>query len=629
MRTVVSRFLLFALVGVGIVAAVRLGGGASGVVAFEGVKAEQLRHRAFDLDAPGRFAIDAAGSYEEVATEASDTTMAATAWIVRRADDAVVWRMHPPRPERGTLVSVRDTISLDAGTYDVYFASFGDPLVRAPGPRDGSLRERIRAALSRGGRAWLGDAGRWRFILTGLDDPARSAVTRSDEGRLDDPEAADSALVWTAQGVRSRQRRHRLVQVTEPVRVRVRALSEVTDGVVADVASIVRLGQSDTVWTFRPAASVWAGGSLKNRLLVDEVDLMPGLYRLAYEADRSHAYDDWEANPPFTPWAWGMTVRSLGPAGAVVALDPTSLDLPRIAGFDCVGSDEEREAVFTLPEQTDVLVVAVGEVTSGSRYDYGGLDRLDGDDDDWDEVWEMERKGLDPAGGADKNRRAVEALSLEPGTYRLRYETDGSHDCGDGYNDGGGPDQPFWGAALYALDPAFDLDTVVHRAEPAVDLGYTPPGPLLARIDSVGDDAQRRETFTLDEPGEVFIVAAGEVSESSRYDYGTIRDASGQVVWEMTWTNTVAGGGVSRNRRFEGRRSLPAGRYTVEYVTDSSVSFGEYSSDGPDDPTLWGVRVYRVEKVSEAAPPPPPPAPPAPPADVPEAEAPEAPTVTA
>ncbi|MEM1115937.1 MAG: hypothetical protein AAF845_13245 [Bacteroidota bacterium] len=623
MRTAVSRLLLVALVGVGIAAAVRLGGGASGVIAFDGVKAEELRHRALDLDAPGRFAIDAAGSFEEVATEASDTTMAATAWIVRRADDAVVWRMRPPRPERGTLVSVRDTVTLGAGIYDVYFASFGDPLVRAPGPRDGSLRERLRSALSRGGRAWLGDSGRWRFILSGLDAPARAAVTRSDEGRLHTSSEVDSALVWAAYEVRSRQRRQRLVQVTDSVRVRVRVFTEVTDGVVADPASIVRLGDGDTLWTVRPEAGVWAGGSLKNRRLTEEVALAPGLYRLAYEADRSHAYRDWEANPPFLPWAWGMEIRSLGPPGAVVPIDPAALDLPRITGFNCVGPDEEREDMFIVQEAADVLVVAVGEVTGGSRYDYGGLDRLD--EHDWDEVWEMERRGLDRAGGADKNRRDVEALSLEPGTYRLRYETDGSHDCVSGYNNGGGPDEPFWGAALYALDPSFDLDAVIRVAAPTPGARYEPPGPSLARIDSVGNNENRRTTFVLDEPGEVFVVAAGEISESSRYDYATLRDDAGRVVWEMTRRNTAHAGGSLRNRRFEGRLALPAGRYTVEYQTDGSVAFGDYATDGPTDPTLWGVRVYLVEKIPEAdAVPDAPSAPPEPPS----LPAPEAETVT-
>lgn len=613
MRTFLSRLLLLALLGVSIVAAVRLGGSRAGaVVAFDGVGAERLEWEGFALDAPGTFAIDAAGSFEEPGTDASDTTLAAYAWIARRSDGAVVWRLRAPRPERGTFVAVRDTIALPAGEYEAFFASFGDPLVRDPGPRDGSLRERIRSALSRGGRAWMGDAGRWRFILTGVDDGGRAARST---GRLEGGEDAppDTALVWRAHRVENQDRRETLVQVTAPVRVRVRALSEVAEGVVADVGSITRLGPRDTVWTLGPGGR-WAGGSLKNRVLEDEVALEPGLYRIAYETDRSHAYGGWEANPPFAPWQWGLEVRSLGPAGAIVPLEPSTLDLPRITGFDCVGPDNRREAVFTLPAPTDVLVVSVGEVTSGSRYDYGGLDR--DDDGDWDEVWEMQKRGLDAAGGASKNRRAIDVLSLEAGTYRLWYETDGSHDCESGYNSGGGPSEPLWGAVVYALDPAFDVGAVQRSAPRSPGLSAAVPvprGPLLARIDSVGDDERRTASFTLDAPREVLVVAAGEISSSARYDYGTITDAAGRTVWDMTWANTVHGGGTSLNRRYEGVVALPAGTYTVRYRTDGSRSFGEDVTDGPDDPSLWGVRVFLADGDVEGGAPPAPPKPPPPP----------------
>ncbi|PAP76887.1 hypothetical protein [Rubrivirga marina] len=620
MRTVLSRLFLVGLLGVAIFAVIRFADGTGrAVVDLTSPDVDDLEHEAFRIDAPGTFAVDAAGSYEEVSGGPSDTTLAAYGWLVRRSDGAIVWKLSGRRPERGTLVTVNDTIRLGPGTYDAYFTAYGDPLVRQPGPRDGSLGERIRAFLSRGGRSWVGDAGRWRLILRGLDAPAREAET----GGLGDPAEADapedSTFLWQALGVRSRQRREEILHVTAPARVAVRTVTEITDGVVADRASIVRLGGRDTVWTV-PARGTWAGGSLKNRIVEDEVELQPGLYRVAFEADRSHAYGDWTANPPLVPWSWGVSVRRATPDQAVARLDPSALDLPQIAAFDCVGSDQELEAVFTTAQPLDVLLVAVGEITSGSRYDYATLE-VEGEDGDWDEVWEM-RDDLEPAGGDDKNKRATAALSLDPGTYRLLYETDGSHDCSDGYNGGGGPDEPLWGAVLYALDPDLDVASldvqVVEPSEPVSSggaLALPDAGRLLARIDSVGNDEDHRVTFQLDAGTEVLVVAQGEMSDEVEYDFARIETTSGREVWRMSWQNTVPAGDAFFHRRFEGTVPLAPGTYVLHYESDGSRSFGDF---GPSSDVLWGAHVYAPDAPAPEAPaadtpmPPPPPAPPAP-----------------
>jgi len=330
-RTAFSRLFLVGLLGVAIFAVVRLSSDASrSIVDFDGLDPDELVHTSFALDAPGRFAVHAVGSFEETGTPASDTTLAAYGWIVRREDRSVAWILPPPHPERGTLASVRDTITLGPGTYDAYFTSYGDPLVRAEGPRDRSLSERLPAHLSNGGRAWVGDAGRWRFHLSELDDGARRA--RRD-GFERDPAAADptdTAVVWQTLGIHNHQRRETLLQVRTPSRVALRTVTEIADGVVADRAAVVHLGQRDTVWTTTPTGR-WAGGSLKNRIVEANVTLQPGIYRVSFEADRSHAYGGWAANPPLFPWEWGLTVRRL--EGDVTQLDAADLDLPKIVAF--------------------------------------------------------------------------------------------------------------------------------------------------------------------------------------------------------------------------------------------------------------------------------------------------------
>ncbi len=224
---------------------------------------------------------------------------------------------------------------------------------------------------------------------------------------------------------------------------------------------------------------------------------------------------------------------------------------------------------------------------------------------------------LEPAGGADKNKRAVAALTLDPGTYRLSYQTDGSHDCESGFN-ADGPDDSLWGARLYALDASVDVATLNVRQEaplPAPTAGgalaLPPADRLLARIDSVGDDEDRRVRFTLDAPADVRIVAQGELADDRRFDYATLERTDGEPVWDMTWENTVPGGEAFYHRRFDGTVALAAGSYVLRYESDDSRSFGEF---GPASETLWGVHVYGPEPRDR--PPDVPPPPPPPPSDV-------------
>ncbi|MEM0961175.1 MAG: hypothetical protein AAGK21_01385 [Bacteroidota bacterium] len=595
MRTAISRLLLVGLLGLVVFVMVIRASGGGAAVSIDDLKPDRLRSESFVLDEPGTFALDVAGSYEETGTPGSDTTLAAYGWIVNRDTETLVWQLRAPRPERGTLVSVADTLRLEPGTYDAYFASYGDPLVRATGPRNGSLAERVRAALSRGGRSWVGDAGRWRFRMTALDEGAR----RTREGPWVYDELSGPEVVWEALQVGDRTRREGLLDVTEAASVRLQSITEITDGVVADRASIVRLGTRDTVWTASGDASRWAGGSLKNRVLDETVDLEPGLYRVTFETDRSHAYNDWTANPPRIPWRWGLSVRRGTPDAAVALLDPDSLSLPQIAAFDCVGPDETREAIITFPQDADVLIVAVGEITSGSRYDWARIDRMS-PAGGWDDLWEME-DDLMPAGGASKNRRALTALSLEAGTYRLVYNTDESHDCVSGWTDSE-PDGDLWGAALYALDADADLSAItVEVPEPPVppinvsgaQLELPDRQLLITRIDAVGDNEDRRERLVVDRLITVTIVAAGELSESNRYDYATIQREDGQEVWSMTWDNTQPGGGGSAYHRiYNGPLALDPGTYVLRYQSDSSRSAGDF---GPSSDVLWGVHVYRRE----------------------------------
>ena len=611
MRTIISRVLLAAVVVVTLVAIVRFAGGTShggDAVHYDGLDPHDLEHTAVEVTGAGaRVAIEVVGSFEGTGPEA-DSALAALGWLVRRDDGRVVWRPRPRgRAARGTVYTVRDTLALEPGLYDAYFAAYGDPLVRSAAPASNGLGDRLRAALSRGGQAWIGEADRWRFVVRGVTDADRRAVRRLRGDRADPADASPPDALWSSGAVGNRRAATAMLRVATPSRIRVRTTTEITDGVVADSATVIDLATGAVVWSVDPGRTVWAGGSVKNRAADETVTLAPGLYRVRYRADRSHGYSGWSANPPFAPWLWGLRVDLLD--GEAALLDPAAPDLPRIVGAECVGTDESRDEVFDLTAPLTVLVVAAGEIESDEhRWDYATLERSAGGRPET--VWEMTRSASEPAGGTDRNRRETAVLSLEPGRYTLHYETDGSHDCVDGFGSSE-PDDPLWGAILYAVSPGFDPASVQVAApdagKPSRALterdefdterdseGDDPNQNVLVRLDRLGPNVDESASFTLGDAAVVRIIALGELLPSESLDWGWIVDDDGDTVWEMTRSNTEPGGGASKNRRADERLALAPGTYSVHFRTNGRHDRTRFDGIPPRGRDDWGIRVQRV-----------------------------------
>lgn len=558
MRRILSRVLLVALALSVIVTAIHLSDGrGDAVVWMKDFGADRFRHERFELVRPARVVVSASGSYEE-----TREALAAVAWITDVEGEAV-WRLRAPRPARGTLVSATDTLSLPAGEYDAYFASFGTG-APAPPPAEG-LRARFRSLLSRG-RAWRGDAGRWSLrVEAAPGDGDAVAELWPDEGAR-----AARGAVWASGPVGNDDRAEELLRVVEPARVTLRAVLEATPDAVLDSAVVVRLGGAvpDTVWAFRYPGSAPAGGVNRNRRADATLDLEPGLYRVAVQTGPRHGTDGWVLNPPDAPWMWGLTLTSALPSGAVVALAPSDkLELPVIASFACVGEDAELDDTFILDAPTSALIVSAGEVIGETTYDGGVLDRvLPGGGTE--HVWMLGREASVPAGGADKNRMALGMLTLEPGTYRLTYRSDGSHNCDDFNSDA--PDDPtFWGATLYALGEDFDPASVQRAVAPAAPTppappALIPPGEVIAAISGVAAGRESATGFRLRDAELVFFQGTGLWDDGEAVAYGWVENADGETVWSM-------------RDAYDGKASifdsehLPAGSYTLRYKTDADL----------------------------------------------------------
>lgn len=589
-RRFASRFLLVGLLITLAVFVIRaIDGAGNALASITSIEAEgQPERESFRVFDPVHVTIEAAGSFEG---GEADTALAAHGWLVHRESGEVVWRMRPvERPARGTYVLMRDTLALAPGTYDAYYAALGAPLARTP--RQGtSLRDRLSDALSGGGKGWIGDEARWKFVVAlapGVEEGATAGAMPPE-----DPED----LVWSTGSVGSNERADVVLRVTEAVQIELDALFEGAGARPVDSAFATTL-EGDTVWVARPATSEHAGGSLRNRRQTDTLALAPGQYRVVYHSDGDHAVGSWNANPPWEPWRWGLRIApadSASRAGAIAPVDPLR-DYPRVAEILCVDQPSATHEVrFDVVEALDLTVVAVGEIIGDSAYDFATITRGD------ETVWDMEEARLRPAGGDRKNRRAEERLSFIPGTYTLRYETDGSHHCGD-YN-GDAPDDPaFWGVVLLSSDglPADDRVRILgqsaevegQEAPATPQVPATVPENALVDLTGIENSEDRRETFRLTERTAVCVHSLGEISDSNRYDWGRITRPSGEVVYAMTFENSSRAGGNSLNRRSTAFLELDPGSYIAQYTTDGSHAFGSWSNGAPPTPALWGLIVY-------------------------------------
>lgn len=115
----------------------------------------------------------------------------------------------------------------------------------------------------------------------------------------------------------------------------------------------------------------------------------------------------------------------------------------------------------------------------------------------------------------------------------------------------------------------------------------------IVKLEDAGDDASLSDGFSLKNDTKLKVYAIGEGGEKEIFDYAWIYDeVKNRIVWKMNWDNTDYAGGAEKNILFDDVISLPAGTYTVHYVTDDSHSFENWNSFPPDDPQFWGVAVF-------------------------------------
>ena len=233
------------------------------------------------------------------------------------------------------------------------------------------------------------------------------------------------------------------------MKVRISALGEGTDGDMYDYGWIVNTKTRERVWEMRYRRTEHAGGSSKNRIADDVIELEKGDYMVHYVTDDSHSYRAWNAAAPLDGKRWGIAVIGIDPKfkKSDVAEYKEKEDKSIVARLTRVRDYENKRTQFRMKSDGEVRIYAIGEGLDGSMYDYAWIE----EEDSRKVVWEMTYRKTDHAGGARKNRVFDDTVFLRKGKYVLHYESDDSHSFGE-WNASPPRDPQYWGVTLFALE---------------------------------------------------------------------------------------------------------------------------------------------------------------------------------
>lgn len=95
--------------------------------------------------------------------------------------------------------------------------------------------------------------------------------------------------------------------IKEKKKVLVFSEGEIANGEIFDYGSITN-SSDKIIWKMEWLKSKNAGGSDKNRICYDIIELDAGEYKLNYISDQDHSYTHWNLTPPDYPYFWGIQV---------------------------------------------------------------------------------------------------------------------------------------------------------------------------------------------------------------------------------------------------------------------------------------------------------------------------------
>ncbi|MGH7493661.1 MAG: hypothetical protein ACREOO_14890 [bacterium] len=235
---------------------------------------------------------------------------------------------------------------------------------------------------------------------------------------------------------------------------------------------------------------------------------------------------------------------------------------------------------FELEKPLELQIAAVGEARKDDDFDYGWIVNLD----TRAKAWKFTYRDSEHAGGAEKNRRVSETISLPAGKFAAIFVTDDSHSPYK-WNSPPPYDPAAWGMAIRVAESD---KKYLKKFEYKI---FEEQNTILS-LTAVRDNDFRSQGFTLNKPMKLRLYALGEGTGKELADYGWIVDAKTQKrVWEMNYYDTEHGGGNSKNRLEDEVVQFDKGSYMAYFVTDDSHAYGEWNASPPYDPEHWGLTI--------------------------------------
>lgn len=244
---------------------------------------DEFKSMAFSLKKDMKVHVTALGE------RSGDRNWADYGWIVDARSREKVWSMDDRRSEHAGGASknrmIDEIVSFSKGDYIVYYQtddshSYDDWNSGPPYDQEA-----------------------WGIALRGVGsdfDPKSVTIGK---------EPAEANIL--AQIIRVRDDRHerRTFKVSKRQRVRIYALGEGTnDEDMHDYGWIENAESGRTIWEMTYDMTDRAGGARKNRRVSTTFTLEPGEYVLHYLTDDSHAFNEWNSDPPEDRDHWGITL---------------------------------------------------------------------------------------------------------------------------------------------------------------------------------------------------------------------------------------------------------------------------------------------------------------------------------
>ncbi|RJP75548.1 MAG: hypothetical protein C4524_11700 [Candidatus Zixiibacteriota bacterium] len=260
--------------------------------------------------------------------------------------------------------------------------------------------------------------------------------------------------------------------------------------------------------------------------------------------------------------------------GAMARLGQSLNGGGKIVDFHQVGGNQLRVQAFRLPRQAKIRLKAQGELFQALNLDYAWIENLN--HHRW--VWGMNWNNTKPAGGADKNRKYEESLTLPPGDYAVYFRSNHYHHFGN-WNSSPPKKPAEWGIQV-RCDEAQPLNYSVRKV---VDMTQVHNKKIL------------KQSLKVPVRTRFWVYSLGEYDSRGMFDHAWIEDAlTYQMVWESNPGNSSYAGGAQKNQVFQDYVTLNPGTYNVCYRTDVSHSWEGWNANAPVDAPGWGIQMWAL-----------------------------------